>query len=213
MFTATTDSSAEADLEATYNAIERALGERGMGLPDVVRTRLFGATREARDAGSKVRFRRLSGPARCATSSYIVPSLFPSGDGIRMEGLALEDAGRTKIAVEYEPLQPPCRYVATGDLVFLSGFTATVPTFEEQLDNIRPRIAETIEMATQRLGRQVRPVAVSTYIHREVDPGDSDAMPQRLGLGGVPLTIGRADGYSSPGKFIEVEVDAVTDPA
>jgi len=208
-FTATADSSSEANLEATYDTIERSLGERGMALPDVVRTRLLAATREARDAASKVRFRRLSGPARCATSSYIDPTLFPVGHGVRVEGLALEDAGRTKIVVEFEPRQPPCRYVATGDLVFLSGFTATVPTFPEQLDNIRPRIAETIEMASERLGKPVRPVSVTAYIHREIDPGPDEAMLERLGLAGVPLTIGRCEGYSSPGKFIEVEVDAV----
>jgi hypothetical protein len=130
-----------------------------------------------------------------------------------MEGRALEDAGRTKISVEFDPPQPPCRYVATGDLVFLSGFTATVPTFGEQLDNIRPRIAETMEMATERLGRSVRPVSVHAYIHRDVDPGNEQALLERLGLGGVPLTIGRAEGYSSLGKFIEVEVDAVAAPA
>jgi hypothetical protein len=207
-FTATADSKSPDDLEALIDVIESGLGELGMGLPDVVRTRLFAATREGRDAASKVRFRRLSGPARCATSSYIDSTLFPSGDGVRMEGRALEDAGRTKITVEFEPLQPPCRYVATGDLVFLSGFTATVPTFEEQLDNIRPRIAETIEMASDRLGRPVRPVAVATYIHREIDHGPEAAMLEQLGLAGVPLTIGRAEGYSSLGKFIEVEVDA-----
>jgi hypothetical protein len=211
-FTATADSSSEADLEATYDTIERVLSERGMALPDVVRTRLLAASREARDAASKVRFRRLSGPARCATSSYIDPSLFPDGDGVRVEGIALLDAGRTKIAVEFEPRQPPCRYVAAGDLVFLSGFTATVPTFREQLDHIRPRIAETIQMASERLGRPVRPVAVTAYIHRDVDPGPGEAVLERLGLAGVPLTIGRCDGYSSPGKLIEVEVDAAAGP-
>jgi hypothetical protein len=211
-FTATADSSSPEDLEALIDVIERGLAERGMGLPDVVRTRLFAATREGRDAASKVRFRRLSGPARCATSSYIDTTLFPSGDGVRMEGRALADAGRTKITVEFEPLQPPCRYVATGDLVFLSGFTATVPTFEEQLDNIRPRIAETMEMASERLGRPVRPVGVATYIHRDVDQGPNEAMLERLGLAGVPLTVGRAEGYSSLGKFIEVEVDAAAEP-
>jgi hypothetical protein len=211
-FTATASSSSEADLEATYDAIDRALGERGMGLPDVVRTRLLAASREGRDAASKVRFRRLSGPARCATSSYIDPSLFTSGDGVRVEGIALQDAGQSKITVEFEPRQPPCRYVATGDLVFLSGFTATVPTFGEQLDNIRPRIAETIEMASARLGRAVHPVAVTAYIHRDVDPGPADELVDRLGLAGVPLTVGRCEGYSSLGKLIEVEVDAVVAP-
>jgi hypothetical protein len=208
-FSATAATSSPEDLEALIDVIEGGLGERGMRLPDVVRTRLLAATREGRDAASRVRFRRLSGPARCATSSYIDPRLFPSGDGARMEGLAIEDAGRTKISVEFEPPQPPCRYVATGDLVFLSGFTANVATFEEQLDNIRPRIAETIEMASTRLGRLVRPVAVSAYIHRDVEPVDPDVLLERLGLPGVPLIIGRVEGYSSPGKLIEVEVDAL----
>jgi hypothetical protein len=208
-FAATAGSSTEADLEATYDALEQALGERGMGLADVLRTRLFAATREGRDAASKVRFRRLAGPARCATSSYIDPTMFPAGDGVRVEGIALQGAGQDKIAVEYEPRQPPCRYVATGDLVFLSGVTAIHPTFEAQLDDLRPRITETLAMASQRLGRPVRPVSVTTYIHRDLDPGPGAAMLDRLGLPGVPLTVGRCDGYSAPGKLIEVEVDAL----
>jgi hypothetical protein len=212
-FVANADTSSAADLEALIDVIERGLGGRDMSLPDVVRTRLLAATREGRDAASKVRFRRFSGPARCATSSYIDTILFPTGDGVRMEGRALEGAGDTKIAVEYEPLQPPCRYVSTGDLVFLSGFTSTRPRFAEQLDDIRPRIAETIEMASARLGRPVRPIAGSAYVHLDVDPGPEATLLERLGLARVPLTIGRAEGYSAPGKLIEVEVDAAAGSA
>lgn len=206
---ATVASSGEPDLESQYDAIDAALAAHGMRLADIVRTRILAASREARDRASLVRFRRCSGPARCATSSYIDAALFPVGDGVRIEGIALAGAGANKIAVEYDPVQPPCRYVATGDLVFCSGVTSTLPTFEEQLANLRPRIAETLRLAGERLGRVVQPESVTAYVHRAIDPGGSESLARRLGLPGGPLVIGWCDGYSAPGKLIEVEVDAL----
>jgi enamine deaminase RidA (YjgF/YER057c/UK114 family) len=196
-------------IERLFDAVEATLRDHGLGLADLVRTRLFASSRAARDAASKVRFARLVGPARCATSSYIDDERFPEVGGVRLDIYALEGAAADKISVEYEPKQPPCRYVATGDRVYLSGNTSVDPTFEEQIARIRPRLAESLRLAGERLGRPVRPVAVTAYVHRSVTVAELRGLAERLGLDGLTPDIGRCEGYSAPGKLIEVEVDAV----
>jgi len=209
-FTGTVDSSDPAQVDALMDSIDAALREHGLsGLADIVRTRILAASRPARDAGSKIRASRLlNGPGASASSSYIEPRLFPAGDGVRFEGMALADAGDGKVIVKYEDGSPLCRYVATGDLVFNTGVTSTSPTFEEQLANLVPRMAETIRLAGERLGRPVRPTSVTAFVDRTVDPGSGASLADRLGLSGVPMTIGRCDGFTTVGKLIEVEVDA-----
>ncbi len=205
---ATVDGTDADALDALLDAIEGSLLDHGLSLADVVRTRLHAATRAGRNAASVVRFRRLAGLARCATSSYIDPSLFASDRGVRLAAVALAGAAAGKIVVEYEPRQPPCRFVATGDLVFLSGVTSTEPGFAAQLDRIAPRIADNLRAAGDALGRQVSPTGVTAWVHRSLADGDLAGLDARLGLAGTPFAVMRCDGYSAPGKLIEVEVDA-----
>jgi hypothetical protein len=212
-FTGTVESSEPAEVDAVMDAIDATLREHGLtGLADIVRSRILAASRPARDAASKVRTSRLlNGPGASASSSYIEPRLFPSGDGVRFEGMALAGAGDGKVIVKYEDGSPLCRYVATGDLVFNTGVTSTLPGFEEQLANLAPRIAETIRLAGERLGRPVHPTSVTAFVDRIVEPGSSASLAGRLGLAGVPLAIGRCDGFTTVGKLIEVEVDAAAE--
>lgn len=206
--TGTVDASDSEALEALLEAIEATLSDGGLGLADVVRTRLHAATRSGRDAASKVRFRRLAGPARCATSSYIDPAMFGSGDGVRLAAIALAGAAVDKISVEYEPPQPPCRFVSTGDLVFLSGVTSTESVFDAQLARIAPRISDNLRAAGDAIGHEVAPTGVTAWVHRSLSDADLAGLDARLGLAGTPISVMRCDGYSAPGKLIEVEVDA-----
>lgn len=209
-FTGTVDSSAAEQIDALLDAIDGALGTHGLGLAEIVRTRILAVDRPARDRASKVRASRLlEGPGVSSSSSYLEPRLFAGGDGVRFEGLALAGAGEGKVVEPYETGGPLCRYVATGDLVFNTGVTSTLPTFAEQLANLAPRIAATLAHASERLGRPVRPSTVTAYVDRIQDPGTAESLADRLGLGGVPLVIKRCDGFTLPGKLIEVEVDAV----
>lgn len=210
-FTGTVDSSELAQVDALMDAIDAELRAAGLhGVADIVRTRIFAASRPARDAGSRIRADRLlSGPGASASSSFIEPRRFPGGDGVCFEGLALHGAGQGKVVVKYEDGSPLCRYIATGDLVFNTGLTSTLLTYEEQLANIGPRIAATLDHAARTLGRPVRPVAITAHVDRTQEPGAGAWLAERLGLPGVPVTIGRCDGFTTPGKLIEVEIDAV----
>lgn len=209
-FTAAVDSSAPEDLDALLDLVEAALARQAMGLADVVRTRLVTSTRAGRDAASRVRFRRLSGPARCATSSYIEPRAFRGSDGVRLDVWAIPGAGSAKIAVEYDPPQPPCRYVAVGSEVFLSGVTSFAEPFDVQVTEIAQRLADNLAHAAARLGRPVTPTRLTPWVHRSLTAVQLRDLPARLGLPGLTPDIRRCDGYSAPGKLLEIEVDTVS---
>jgi len=91
-------------------------------------------------------------------------------------------------------------------IVVLSGVTTVLPTLEEQLDNILPRIAGSLSDAGSSWEKVAR---VSFYLHR------SQALEHLKALfaGRVTAKIPQmeycfVDGYSSEGKFCEVEVTA-----
>ena len=191
-----------------FDTLEDVLRTHRFGPADIVRNRLIAASREERDSASAVRFARLSGPARCATSSYIAESFFPSGEGVRIDTIALRGVGATKVSVEHDPAQPPCRFVATTDHVFLSGLTSTEPDLHPQVRHIRQRLAETLALAEEAVGAAVRPFEATIYLHPSVGLDELVDLPELVRLVDVPLDFHRCDGFSKPGKLIEIEVDA-----
>jgi hypothetical protein len=195
-------------LDAIFTAMETALDSYRMAPADVVRNRILAASRPARDATSALRFQRLAGPARCATSSYIDQSRFAGGDGVRVDTIALRGTAATKLAVEHDPPQPPCRFITTGDLVFLAGLTSPEPELHVQIQRIRVRLTETLAVAAAQLGRAVRPTAATLFVHRSVGLDELVDVARLVGIVGVPLEIGRCDGFSKPGKLLELEIDA-----
>jgi enamine deaminase RidA (YjgF/YER057c/UK114 family) len=201
-------STGPAALEDLFETLEKVLAAEGLQPADVVRNRLIAVSRQVRDTVSAMRFRRLSGPARCASSSYIDGSRFVGGDGVRLDTIAFRGTAATKVVVEHDPPQPPCRFVATGDLVFLSGLTSPEPELHVQVQRIRIRLAETLASAGDRLGRGVRPTAATVYVHRSLGMDELADLAQMVGILGIPLAVGRCDGFSKPGKLIELEIDA-----
>ena len=196
-------------LEALFDGLLADLRAAGLTEADVVRNRVVAATRAGRDAASAVRFARLSGPARCATSSYIDPSAVPERDGVRIDTLAIAGFGSGKLVAEHEPRQPPCILVANGPLVFFAGITSLAPDWAGQREHVRRRISETLGLAQRLLERPVRPTWASAWVHRTVEALDPDELAAAIGLEGVAFRIERCEGYSKPGKLIEVEIDAV----
>jgi hypothetical protein len=70
----------EQQSQALFARAGHELRSFGLSLDkNVVRTRVFGRTREARNAVSDRRAKTFSGPARAATSSFIAPAHFESG--------------------------------------------------------------------------------------------------------------------------------------
>jgi enamine deaminase RidA (YjgF/YER057c/UK114 family) len=189
--------------EAELKALGLSLGQ------NVVRTRVFGRTREARDAVSGVRAKTFEGSARAASSSFISAAHFHSGADVALDLLAMsppEKRGKRKVT-EHKPPQPFIRHLAWGPMVFLAGMTCeTLPTLHEQTTDVLKRagalLAETGCDWTS-------VVHVAFFLHRSEEP--KALLDGVAATGTVPLDnceVEQVDGYSRPGKLIEIEITA-----
>lgn len=181
----------------------------GLSLDNTVRTRLWGRDREARDLGSRERVNVLSGKARSASSSFIAPGHFDSAATVAIDLVALRPASSSaeKVLQEYDPPIVPLRYLVYDGGLFLSGVTSEHGTLEDQLDNILPRIGESLAA----VGSSWSKVEwMSCFLHRSQTVAELRAgLATRLGTE-LPAASEFAfvDGYSAPGKLVEIEVTA-----
>lgn len=200
------------DLFARFATELRA---HGLSLDDTVRTRLWGRDRAARDDGSRARLQVLSGTARSASSSYIAPSHFDSEGRVAVDLWAMRGAAQ-KTVKEYEPPIVPPRYIVTSGLVFLSGVTCDTGTLDEQLATILPRIGGSLQDAGASWAHVVK---LSCFLHHSqtvqaLRAGLLKILGTELGTrlsGESPAVVEYSfvDGYSTPGKLIEIETTAV----
>src|SRR5215510_124524 len=200
----------EQQSQALFARAATELQSVGLSLDrNVVRTRVFGRTREARDAVSGTRAKTFTGNARAATSSFIAPAHFESGADVALDLIAMWPPadGAARHVVEHEPQQTFIRYLTWGPMVFLAGMTCEEhPTLKQQYEDILPRAAKLLAEADCDW-RNV--VGISFYLHKDHDP---DAL-----LTGVaktaPVALDNAEiefveGFSRPGKLIEIEITA-----
>ena len=200
------------DLFAHFNT---ALQAHGLSLEDTVRTRLWGRSWAARDDGSRERVQVLTGKARSASSSYIAPSHFDSEGAVAVDLWAMRGAAQ-KTVKEYDPPIVPPRYITTGGIVFLSGVTWETGNLDEQLDAILPRITASLQDAGASWASVVK---LSCFLHRSqtvqaLRTGILRVLGAERGQlfgGETPAEVEYSfvDGYSSPGKLIEIETTAV----
>ena len=193
---------------ALFRRIDDELRNHGLSLDNTVRSRLWGRDRASRDAGSSERVKILSAKARSASSSYIAPGHFDSPAKVAVDLLAMRPSGadQQKLIVEYDPVIVPIRFLVYDSAVVLSGVTTVLPTLAQQFDNIVPRIAGSLSDAASSWDKVEQ---VSFYYHRSQDL----AHLKKLFADRVSAQIPRmeyviVDGYSSEGKFCEVEVTA-----
>ena len=199
---------ATAEAQQLFGSIGTELKGLGLSLDNTVRSRLWGRDRESRDLGSAERVKALARRARSASSSFFAADYFASDARVAVELLAMrpgrEDAEKT--LVEYEPPIVPVRYIVYDSVVFLSGVTAVLPTLEEQIGDILPRITESLEDAGTGWDRVAR---VSCLLHRsQTVAGLRSIWPKTAQASNARIDYAFADGYSTPGKLIEVEVTA-----
>jgi enamine deaminase RidA (YjgF/YER057c/UK114 family) len=201
---------ANATVEAReiFSRFDAELKAHGLSLDNTVRSRLWGRDRESRDLGSDERVKILSGKARSASSSYISPSHFDSTAKVALDLLAMRPAetGKAKRVVEYDPPIAPIRFLVYDTMVVLSGVTAVLPTLEDQLNNIIPRITASLTDGGSSWDKVAR---VSFYLHRSQTLDTLKALFAGHVTAKIPqMEYVFVDGYSSPGKFCEVEVTA-----
>jgi enamine deaminase RidA (YjgF/YER057c/UK114 family) len=188
---------------AELNAIDLSIRS------NIVRTRAFGRTREARDVLSKVRSQALVGPGRAAGSSYISPAHLQSAADVALDLLAMAPPpdGETRCVTEHEPVQNFIRHLTWGPMVFLAGMTCEHhPTLQEQCADILPRAAALLQETGCDWTNVVR---VSFFLHKGQDPEALLAGVAKV----APIPLDNAEiefveGYSRPGKLVEIEITA-----
>lgn len=191
-----------------FQRFEDELQQTGLSLDNTVRTRLWGRDRESRDQANEERFKTLTGKARSVSSSYYSPSHFASEARVALDLLALRPSrsGMEKFLKEYDPSLVPLRYLIYDSVVFLSGVTAILPTIEDQMANILPRISTSLADAGSSWENAAK---VSFYLHRSQSLEKLRALFREAINVDVPqMEYAFVDGYSNPGKLIEIEVTA-----
>ena len=199
-----------AALEArdVFRRLDEELRGVGLSLDHTVRTRLWARDRESRNLASNERFKTLSGRARSVSSSYIAPDHFNSDARVGMDLLAMrpQQPGSEKALVEYDPPIVPLRYLSYDSMVFLSGVTAVLPTLADQLTDILPRITGSLTDAGASWDQVVK---VSSFLHRSQKLETYKELFAKDIKAKIPqIEYAFVDGYSSEGKFVEVEVTA-----
>jgi enamine deaminase RidA (YjgF/YER057c/UK114 family) len=203
--------SAASEARELFQRFDQELKGHGLTLDDTVRTRLWGRDRESRDLGSDERVKVLSGKARSASSSYIASDYFDSDAKIAADLLAMKPStqGMEKRIVEYDPPIVPIRFLVYDSVVILSGVTTVLPTLEEQLDNILPRITGSLKDGGSSWERVAR---VSFYLHRSQTIDNLNRLfNDRIKAPAAQREYCFVDGYSSVGKLCEIEVTATAE--
>ncbi|HKY08564.1 MAG TPA: hypothetical protein VJQ55_09990 [Candidatus Binatia bacterium] len=201
-------SNATIEAQEIFQRFDQELRGHGLSLDNTVRSRLWGRDRESRDLGSNERVKILSGKARSASSSYISPGHFDSPAKVAVDLLAMRpsEPSVAKRIVEYDPPIVPIRFLTYDSVVVLSGVTTVLPTLEEQLDNILPRIHGSLRDGGSSWDKVAR---VSFYLHRSQTIENLKQLFVRHVKQQIPhMEYCFVDGYSSEGKFCEVEVTA-----
>ena len=199
---------ATAEAHELFQRFARELQTHGLTLDHTVRSRLWGRDRESRDQGSTERVKILSGKARSASSSYIAPVHFDSNAKVAIDLLAMRPSrpNAEKFLKEYDPPIVPLRYLIYDSVVVFSGVTTVLATLDEQLDNILPRIEDSLKNAGSSWDRVAK---VSFFLHRSQRVETLKELFSNRVTAEIPaMEYSFVDGYSSEGKLCEVEVTA-----
>lgn len=200
--------SSRAEATEIFSRFDRELKEMGLTLDHTVRTRLWGKDTESRTVGSEERVRILSGKARSVSSSYVAPVHFDSDARVALDLLAMRPSqpGLAKTLKEYDPPIVPLRYLIYDEVAFLSGVTSTLPALENQVAEILSRISGSLADAGTSWEKVVK---VSFFLHRSQK---LEALKESFGkvvrAASAQTEYALVDGYSAPGKLIEIEVTA-----
>lgn len=196
------------EAQEIFQRFDQELRVHGLSLANTVRSRLWGRDRQSRDQGSNERVKALSGKARSASSSYIAPIHFDSDAKVAIDLLAMRPsrADTEKFLKEYNPPIVPLRYLTYDSIVVLSGVTAVLASLDEQLDNILPRIEDSLKNAGSSWDRVAK---VSFFLHRSQRLETlKELFSTRISAKIPSMEYSFVDGYSSEGKLCEVEVTA-----
>jgi enamine deaminase RidA (YjgF/YER057c/UK114 family) len=186
------------------------LASLGLSLAEnVVRSRVFGRTREARDVVSAMRGKAFVGAARAATSSFITTTHFESTADVALDLYAMvaPAGGGLRRVTEHTPPLPYIKHLVWGPMVFLAGMTCEdQPSLKQQYEDILPRAGALLQETGCDWANVVR---IAFCLQQDEDP-----QALLAGVGAlVPVDLGNAEvefveGYSRPNKLVEIEITA-----
>ena len=205
------DLDVEEQTREIFRRFDVALAGVGLSLAATIRTRLWARDRGSRDQGSRVRAAVPAGAARSASSSFIAPGYLDSEAVVAVQLWAMRSAGRDveKTLIEYDPPIVPLRYLIRESVLALSGVTSLLPTLAEQVPEILAGIEGSLAHAGAGWGDAVK---ISCLLHRSQSLTELRSLLAPVtARTSAAVEYGFADGYSTEGKLIEIEVTARVD--
>jgi enamine deaminase RidA (YjgF/YER057c/UK114 family) len=181
----------------------------GLSLDNCVRTRLWGADREARDLGTAARSNVLTGARKAASSSYVSATHFDSAAKVALDLLAMRTShpGSERQPVEFEPPRNYLRHLRYDSVVFVSGLTSEASRLEDQVPEVLAALDDTLGAASTRWAQVVK---LSVYLSRtqKVDVVTRLLVKaNRLELSKIEFEF--VDGFAREKSLLEVEATAL----
>jgi enamine deaminase RidA (YjgF/YER057c/UK114 family) len=202
--------SSERQSQGLFERADAELRTLGLALDqNVVRSRVYGRTREDRDIVSAARGKSFTGQSRAATSSFVSPAHFATAADVALDlyAMAAPTEGVPRKVTEMDPPQPFIRHLVWGPLVFHAGMTNEhFPTLKQQCAEILPRAGARLKENGCDWKNVVR---ISFFLHNSQDP--QAVLDHAAALVPVPLDnaeIEFVEGYSRPNKLVEIEITA-----
>jgi enamine deaminase RidA (YjgF/YER057c/UK114 family) len=157
--------SVEQQTEDLFERFETELRASKLSLENTVRTRIFGADKEARELATSARAKILSGKRKAASSSYISGSHFNSNGRVALDLLAMKPSrpGAKREPVEFEPPRGYISQLRYDSVAFVSGFTSEIDRLEAQVPAVLADIDDALKAASTTWKHVVR---LSVYVSR-----------------------------------------------
>jgi enamine deaminase RidA (YjgF/YER057c/UK114 family) len=157
--------SVEQQTDELFKRFEAELRASNLSLEDTVRTRIFGADKEARELATYGRSKILSGKRKAASSSYISASHFDSNARVALDLLAMRpsrpDADRQPI--DFEPSRIYISWLRYDSVAFVSGYTSELDRLEDQVSAVLDDIDEALKAASTSWNQLVK---LSVYVSK-----------------------------------------------
>lgn len=201
----------EQQTDELFERFEAELRASQLSLEDTVRTRIFGADREARELSTSARAKILTGKRKAASSSYISASHFDSHSRVALDLFAMRPSqpGAEREAIEFEPPRAYISQLRYDSVAFVSGFTSELDSLEDQVPAVLADIDEALKTASTSWQNMAR---LSVYLSRSQS---LELLKQllrkanRLDLTRIEFEF--VDGFARDKGLLEVEATAERD--
>jgi enamine deaminase RidA (YjgF/YER057c/UK114 family) len=201
--------SLEQQTDELFERFERELRSSNLSLENTVRTRIFGADKEARELATDARSKILSGKRKAASSSYVSASHFDSDSRVALDLFAMRPSqpGGEREAVEFDPPRAYISQLRYDSVAFVSGYTSELDRLEDQVPAVLADIDEALKAASSSWQHVAK---LSVYLSRSQSPGLLKKLlrkENRLDLARIEFEF--VDGFARDKGLLEAEATAL----